>query len=319
MLRSTALSALAVAVVLLTGCGSTDEGAQSDPTAISTEDAKSTSIDDITVEGEPTAKPTVTFEAPLVVAETVSKVISEGTGPEVADGQQVTAHMSMFSGTTGEAIESSYDLGTPSGFPLDTSQINQGLYDALLGVPVGSRVLMTLNGSAAQGSPTETLVYVVDVTDAKDVPKPLERAEGRPQDPVPGMPTVTLEESGKPTISQPEGTAPTDLQVHPTIKGEGATIAEGDTVSVHYSGWLWDDASEPFDNSWDRGEPFSVTPVGSAPVIDGWNQALVGQTVGSQLLVVIPPSLGYGEAGSPPNIPGNATLVFVIDILSAVN
>jgi peptidylprolyl isomerase len=57
--------------------------------------------------------------------------------------------------------------------------------------------------------------------------------------------------------------------------------------------------------------------VGSAPVIDGWNEALVGQKVGSQIVVVIPADKGYGDAGSPPSIPGGATLVFVIDILSA--
>ena len=64
--------------------------------------------------------------------------------------------------------------------------------------------------------------------------------------------------------------------------------------------------------------PFAVEGVGSAPVIDGWNEALIGQPVGSQILVVIPPEKGYGAQGSPPSIPGDATLVFVIDILSAV-
>ena len=87
---------------------------------------------------------------------------------------------------------------------------------------------------------------------------------------------------------------------------------------MHYSGWLWDDNSKYFDSSWqkDRG-PFAVDPVGEAQVIDGWNEGLVGAKVGSQVVLVIPPDKGYGEQGSPPNIPANATLVFVIDVLSA--
>ena len=132
------------------------------------------------------------------------------------------------------------------------------------------------------------------------------------------MPELPRGDDGAPSISQPEADAPTELESATAIEGEGPEVQEGQNVSVHYTGWLWDDASEPFDSSWERGEPFVVQGVGSAPVIDGWNEALVGERVGSQIVVAIPPEKGYGEAGSPPNIPGDATLVFVIDILSAV-
>ncbi len=110
------------------------------------------------------------------------------------------------------------------------------------------------------------------------------------------------------------GTAPTSLVVQPLIQGTGAKVASGQTVVVNYSVWLWDGTK--FDSSWDRGATFPVQNIGQAQVIDGWNQGLVGQTVGSQVLLVVPPSLGYG-ATAQGSIPANSTLVFVVDILAA--
>lgn len=317
-MRRTLISALSIAVLALAGCG--DQGADSttETQAVSTAEAATTSLDGVTVEGEPDSEPTVTFEAPLVIEESEHTVLNEGDGDPIAEGHQVTANMTMVSGTSGETLESSYQTESPSGFPMDTAQINQALFDALIDVPVGSRVLLSLNGSPQSGQPAETLIYVVDVVSAEEIPEPLERASGEPQEPVEGMPEVSTDDAGVPSITEPEGEAPGELTVHPTIVGEGPEVTEGQTVSVHYSGWLWDDASQTFDSSWDRGEPFAVEGVGSAPVIDGWNEALIGQPVGSQILVVIPPEKGYGAQGSPPSIPGDATLVFVIDILSAV-
>jgi len=104
--------------------------------------------------------------------------------------------------------------------------------------------------------------------------------------------------------------------VQPTIQGTGPQVKKGQKVSVQYSGWLCNDASKTFDSSWDKGEPFSFT-VGGSEVIPGWDEGIEGQKVGSQLLLVVPPDKGYGKEGSPPSIPGNATLVFVVDILGA--
>jgi peptidylprolyl isomerase len=86
----------------------------------------------------------------------------------------------------------------------------------------------------------------------------------------------------------------------------------GDNVTLHYSGFLWDSGSK-FDSSWDRGEPvqFEVSP---GMLIEGFLSAVVGQEVGSRVVVVIPPALGYGQQASA-TIPANSTLVFVIEIL----
>jgi FKBP-type peptidyl-prolyl cis-trans isomerase len=93
--------------------------------------------------------------------------------------------------------------------------------------------------------------------------------------------------------------------------GEGAEVKNGDVVSVHYIGTLQDGTE--FDNSKKRGQPFEFT-VGGGQVIKGWEEGLVGMKVGGQRILVIPPDKAYGERGIGP-IPGNATLVFAIELL----
>ena len=140
------------------------------------------------------------------------------------------------------------------------------------------------------------------------------RAEGTPVEPAPGLPVVTLAETGEPSIDAAGVAEPTELVVQPLITGAGAPVESGQTVTFHYSGWLLD--GTPFDSSWANGAPFT-TRIGTGDVIAGWDQGLVGQTVGSQVLLVIPGDLAYGPAGRAPVIPPDATLIFVVDILSA--
>lgn len=94
--------------------------------------------------------------------------------------------------------------------------------------------------------------------------------------------------------------------------GEGAEVTNGDTVEVHYVGTLQN--GQEFDSSKKRGEPFTFT-VGEGMVIEGWEKGLVGMKVGGQRILVVPPNMGYGENGIGP-IPGNATLVFSIELLA---
>ena len=140
------------------------------------------------------------------------------------------------------------------------------------------------------------------------------RATGTPVTPPAGLPTVTLDANGAPSLTAATGTAPTTLVTQPLIKGTGPAVTKGQTVVVNYTGWLWNGTK--FDSSWDRGTTFPVQNIGQAQVIDGWNQGLVGQTVGSQILLIVPPSLGYGTTAQG-SIPANSTLVFVVDILAA--
>jgi peptidylprolyl isomerase len=140
----------------------------------------------------------------------------------------------------------------------------------------------------------------------------LEKAEGSAVAPEAGLPAVVTTPEGIPGITIPNTEAPADLRIAQLIKGAGETVQSGDNVTMHYSGFLWANGSK-FDSSWDKGTPAQFV-VAQGQLIDGFLSAVVGQQVGSRVVVVIPPALGYGEQGSA-TIPPNSTLVFVIDIL----
>ncbi len=117
----------------------------------------------------------------------------------------------------------------------------------------------------------------------------------------------------KPEVTVPSGAPPKQLEETELIEGEGAEAKSGDKVTVQYVGVNFKNGQE-FDSSWSRSEPFSFT-LGVGEVIPGWDQGVEGMKVGGQRQLVIPPELAYGEAGAPPSIAPNETLVFVIDLL----
>ena len=118
----------------------------------------------------------------------------------------------------------------------------------------------------------------------------------------------------KPEIEFFDPEPPTDLVVTDVTVGDGAEATSGSTVSVHYVG-VAHSTGEEFDASWNRGEPFPVQ-LGAGNVIPGWEKGLIGIKKGGRRKLTIPPELGYGAEGSPPAIPPNETLVFVIDVVS---
>jgi FKBP-type peptidyl-prolyl cis-trans isomerase len=119
--------------------------------------------------------------------------------------------------------------------------------------------------------------------------------------------------SKKPTVTPPSGPAPKKLVVKDLIIGTGAEAKTGQHVTVNYVGVLYNGGKE-FDSSWKRNEPFSFT-LGKKEVIAGWDKGIPGMKVGGRRELVIPAALAYGSKGSPPSIPPNAPLVFVVDML----
>jgi peptidylprolyl isomerase len=120
--------------------------------------------------------------------------------------------------------------------------------------------------------------------------------------------------SKKPVIPKPTGAPPRKLVKEDIVKGTGPAAKPGDTVVVHYVGMNFSNGHE-FDASWDTGQPFPVQ-LGAGMVIKGWDKGLVGIKKGGRRELIIPPELGYGAQGYPPDIPPNETLVFVVDAIS---
>jgi peptidylprolyl isomerase len=116
----------------------------------------------------------------------------------------------------------------------------------------------------------------------------------------------------KPKVEVPQGAPPKKLVTEDLEEGSGAAAKAGDEVTVQYVGVNYKSGKE-FDASWDRGEPFTFA-LGSGMVIPGWEEGIEGMKVGGRRELIIPPELGYGSAGSPPAIPPNETLVFVVDL-----
>jgi peptidylprolyl isomerase len=117
----------------------------------------------------------------------------------------------------------------------------------------------------------------------------------------------------EPKVTPPSGPAPTKLVIKDLIPGTGAQATSGKSVSVNYVGALFK-GGKVFDASWKRKEPFSFT-LGTGQVIPGWDKGVAGMKVGGRRELVIPAALAYGAKGSPPTIPPEAPLVFVIDLL----
>lgn len=125
-------------------------------------------------------------------------------------------------------------------------------------------------------------------------------------------PKVTGKLGEKPEIATPSGTPPRELIKKDLKKGTGRKAGVGDKVTMNYVGVSWS-TGEQFDASWDRGQPFPFQ-LGTGAVIAGWDEGIVGMREGGRRLLVIPPNLGYGDAGQPPDIAGGETLVFVVDL-----
>ena len=289
------------------------------PLAVAPAGASTDKFDAVTVTGGEGERPVVTVNAPFGVKTSTVDVINTGKGVKAAKGSTITFDYVLVNGRTGQEIETSFG-SEPVSLVLDPKQAEPTLVKSLVGTPTGSRVLVAIApkdglAKAASGSdPTiqkdDTLLFLFDVRQS------LKRATGDAVAPVAALPKVKLANNGAPTITMPKSDPPTGLVAQPLIKGKGPVVAAGQKINVQYTGALWRDG-KVFDSSWQRGKSITF-PIGTGSVIAGWDEGLVGQTVGSQVLLVVPPDKGYGADGQPQaGIKGTDTMVFVVDILGA--
>ncbi len=260
--------------------------------------------------------PEVTFEAPWGIASTTTRVLrpSEGT-QKLNKDSVVTVNYVGVNGTTGEVFDSSYEAGSPVTFAL--ANVVPGFRLGLDGQTVGSRVLIGMPSSDGypegnqDGSikPGDSLLFVVDIVSAN-----FEEATGEAVPPVEGLPAVTEDDEGAPTVTiDSSQQPPAELQVAPLIKGPGEAITAESMIQVKYRSWVWS-TGEVFEDAW---APQSGQLAG---LIEGWKQGLVGQTAGSRVMLVVPPALAYPEGRTTaPALQPDQTLVYVIDVLDVQN
>jgi peptidylprolyl isomerase len=292
----------------LASCGD-DEAPSAEPT-----------LDSVKVEGEVGTEPEVTFDKQLDAKETTTEVLIEGDGPELATGDQVLTHLWFGNGFTQEKAFSTYDAKKPELVTVDEKQLSPVFRDGIEGQTVGSRVMVVAPASDAfgeQGNPQlgigneDTVVVVLDLLSSV-----LEEPSGKSEK-APSWAPKIVEKDGVPTGFDFKGLSGPSEQLRSTnlIRGDGAKVEKGQTIVVNYLGQVFD-GKKPFDESY-SGEPTSFQ-IGVGAVVPGWDKTLVGKTVGSRVVMALPPEDGYGKQGNPQaGIKGDDTLYFVVDILAA--
>lgn len=309
----------AVPLLLTAACGGSGDNGEATPT-------ESEPFPGVTVSGELGAAPEFEIaEPPFSIEETTTEVLIEGDGATVQEGDQAVMQYLGVNGRTGEEFDNTWSSGgEPVTFPLEEGSLVQGFLDGLVGQTYGSRVAVAIppaDGYGQAGNPEigvegdDTLVFVVDLIEAE--PPPLSMAEGEEQPLPEGLPELQTDAAGVPTGFEADADTepkPDELVAAPSIVGTGPEVEEAQTVTVHYVGQLYPDG-KAFGESWTSGQPaqFALQP-GGLP--QGFVDGLVGQPVGSRVVLAIPSDLGYGKQGSGP-IPPDADLIFVVDILAA--
>lgn len=302
--------------VTLAACGSGDSGSSSKKSGDDSSQSSGSSalknmkkIAGITATGTLGEKPKVSFKAPKTVDNNSYAVLQEGNGATIADGDRLCSQGIAISVKDGSELASTWEKNTPDCSTVvtsDTSQMTENYYKIFKSLKLNSTVAFGVNDSNSSG--TSYLMVLTLVSKSKD----LKKATGEKVADIPAdLPKVTLAKDGKPSIDMNGYKGSDSLVSQDLIKGKGAVVKDTQSVMAHYTGWLLDGTQ--FDSSWDRGQSsaFSLDSV-----IKGWKQGLAGHTVGSQVLLVVPPSLGYGNKDQE-KIPANSTLVFVVDILAA--
>jgi len=306
-----ALVVLGLVTVGLTGCSLPGSSDCSRP-AVSDPDV----MDLIDVTGDTADQPEADIYTPLHASHLAYEDVVTGEGTAItAQNQLMVVDVALFSGATGEPIvATAYDGDLSRVSSPDQWTTNfPGFEEALQCATEGSRIAVALSPDdmapdVAAGFGIDEDGTVVAVIDLRKVY--LAAADGQNQfNSGFGLPTVVRAPDGRPGLIIPDGAPPADLVVQTLKKGTGETVTGDDAVRVHYTGVVWGE-NETFESTWDD-QAKSVT---ADTVVPGFAEAIEGQTVGSQVLVVVPPDQGFGDDANGA-VPGGSTLVYVIDIL----
>jgi FKBP-type peptidyl-prolyl cis-trans isomerase len=305
------LLASVAASLALAGCG----GGGSDD---SSNDA-SGDLDAVKVSSA--ATPKVTVDKGFSVATTESKVVKDGAGDVLAQGDSVKVNYVAVNGRTGKQFDSSFTTAKPLTMTLTTTTILPGFVKGLEKQKVGSRVLVAIppkdgfNKAQTQLDikADDTMVFLFDIV-AKVPTEVTGTSKALPS----SLPKITLDANKHPsgfTKTGKTASKQTKASAHVVIQGDGPALEAGQSLTAQYVGQVYPDG-DVFDESWTTGAR-SFT-VGTGSLIKCWDDLLVGQKIGSRVVLVCPADTAYGD--TPPDggkIKAGDTLVFAIDLLDA--
>jgi peptidylprolyl isomerase len=309
-----------LACLVIAGCGSSKPSASSSSSAAANNSSANASV---TVAGAFGTTPVVKIPKLHANNKLTVKTVIPGTGSTVTKSDAMAANFVLYfwSGTS-NTLKANTFTQNPT---VIGGTMLPGLETALIGQKVGSRVLAVIppaDGYGTSGNSqlgitgSTTLVFVIDVI--KSYTDTASASGTQVSNGGGTLPTVTAHAGSAPTITIPANNPPSALVTKTLIKGSGPKVAKGQFVIAQYTGYIWR-TKKVFDSSWTSGSPFGFV-IGANPeqVIPGWDTGLTGQTVGSRVMLVIPPKDAYGSAGqSQAGITGKDTLVFIVDIIDA--
>jgi hypothetical protein len=310
-LRTPTVVVSGIALLLaLSGCATT-VGTPSSACAPSV--SAGTASNAISATGDFGTKPTVSFPTPLTTTKTQVTTTIDGSGAPLADGQKVLVQLSLYDGRTGDFVAATKYKGTASASGLivnHTSTFFEGAGKALLCATPGSRVAMAISAADATKATggissygikaSDSLVLVADIVKAY-----LPNAEGKALAPINGFPTVITTTKNRPGVHVSDAAAPTTVEDETLIRGTGAVVKKGQTVTAHVLEVSWPDTGTAVKNTWADHNPDTIV-IGKATDGKAVDAAVEGATIGSRLVVVAPASAK-----------GSSASVYVIDILGA--
>jgi FKBP-type peptidyl-prolyl cis-trans isomerase len=311
-----------LACLVIAGCGSSKPSASSSSSSSAGANSANANAS-VSVAGAFGTTPVVKIPKLNANNKLTVKTVIPGTGSTVTKADAMAANFVLYfwSGTS-NTLKANTFTQNPT---VIGGTMLPGLETALIGQKVGSRVLAVIPPAEGYGTSgnsqlgitgSTTLVFVIDViksyADTASASGAQESSGGG------SLPTVTAHAGSAPTITVPANNPPSALVTKTLVKGSGPKVVKGQFVIAQYTGSIWR-TKKVFDSSWTSGSPFGFV-IGASPeqVIPGWDTGLAGQTVGSRVMLVIPPKDAYGSAGqSQAGITGKDTLVFVVDIIDA--
>ncbi|NYI41571.1 FKBP-type peptidyl-prolyl cis-trans isomerase [Demequina lutea] len=257
-----------------------------------------------------TLSPKVTWPAGLKFPKSQSKVVWQGKGATLKDGQPLLLNVFVESLNTHEVLKNTFDR-LPQSYLLAPELLGNDLYNILLTARVGTRVLSI---APPQGEFTgePAIVIVIDVLS--------DEATGEKLPVSPDFPQVTSQSTGEPNITlDPNKALPVELSISTLIRGDGTQVKKGSFIVAQFKAVYTADGSKG-GKSWKAGDvqqstwPPEQAPfegqIGVGKALQAWDEGLIDQTVGSRVMLIVPESAGY---------PGEGTLVYVIDILAVYN